>query len=59
MGYVKKARRDDTEEEEGMERVIEICVCVPSVAVCLLKASGEMSYPDVCPALSAEVVKIL
>lgn len=45
MGYVKKqkAGRDESEEEEGMERVIEIRVCVTSVAACLLTASGDMS----------------
>lgn len=59
MGCVKKkAGRDETEEEEGMERVIEIC-CVTSVAACLLTASGEMSRPDGRPALLTAVVEIL
>lgn len=47
----KEAGRDEPEEEEGMERVREICVCVT--------ASGETSRPDARPALSAAVVQIL
>lgn len=40
MGCVKKAGRDEPEEEEGMERVIEVWAGVASVG------SGETHRPD-------------